>query len=220
MPGRPLWESMSSIRAQVDRLVIVVNGSADAVDRNALRLADELIVNGENLGAEQKTVAQLGATPGYYLTVDDDLRYPEDYVARHVKALETYGRDHITAIHGRRYEGHIRDWRRHRGSWPFNAHLQLPLWVNHVGTGTTCWHTDLKVPALWPVRNALDPQLAVWGQRNAVPMVLLPRKKGWISPILGPTPDSVYMTDKANGFATRDAVLHTWEEPWRVHPPK
>ena len=82
---------------------------------------------------------------GYVLTCDDDLIYPKDYVAYMTNRLYEYSDHGVCAVtlHGKEYHRPIRAFnktlRTHRclGIVPEDAYVDV------VGTGVLCYHTDL-----------------------------------------------------------------------------
>jgi hypothetical protein len=99
--------SVLSVAAQVDELHVYLNG-LDETPRGLPRAANVRYHCGPDLG----TLGRLGFQHGcdLFLTVDDDIIYPGDYVARHLAAQLRYT-DTITCMHGsilrEEYDGYI-----------------------------------------------------------------------------------------------------------------
>ena len=113
-------------------------------------------------------------TPGYHLTVDDDIDYPYDYVPKLIAGVERYGRKAVVGVHGKIFtypESHIL----------LNyANEQPQDWPVHMlGTGTIAWHGNLMAlpwHAMQP--GKVDDQVAAYAQDNSVPMIVLAHPGG------------------------------------------
>lgn len=81
----------------------------------------------------------------FYLTVDDDIFYPDDYVKSLVDASSRHGNRAVVGYHGVIYgagSGAFRD----RATFHFEEALRNDMPVNVLGTGTSIFHTQLYRP--------------------------------------------------------------------------
>lgn len=218
-----LPESLGSLRPQVDRLHVYLNGY-DEVPDCVRDLADEYVLDRENGGAEKK-LHWSDWNEGIYLSCDDDFVYVEDYVATMVAAVEQWGGRAIVTAHGRSY----------RGRSPRNVHDVVPgslgiihkrvdegRWVNHGGTGVMAWDARvIRVPSSWPLKNCADMQLAIWAQNAGVPMWLIPHKAHWLRPLAMLDPEGIFKTAQREGFRRRNELLwaHGAEKGWVIYEP-
>lgn len=119
---------------------------------------------------------------GYYVSCDDDIVYPGDYVQTLVDAIERYGREAVVGLHGREYGRPAQAF----GGYFANYHCLRDVAGEHpvhlLGTGTLAYHTstirvsrdDFEQP------NMADVWFAKLAQRQRVPLVVLPHRAGWI----------------------------------------
>lgn len=91
--------------------------------------------------------------PDYYLTVDDDLIYPRNYVKNVVKAIEQFNT--IVTYHGRKLTGTNRDY--YKGHVYFSCLQEVDDNVRVDVPGTGC--TGFRVRDFNPYYLADDPQL-------------------------------------------------------------
>ena len=88
---------------------------------------------------------QFQKEPCYYLTCDDDLFYPGNYVEKMIADIERYGC--IVSYHGRRFTDGIPDY---YNSGHFSVHhwkqLDSPEYLDVAGTGCTGFRTDYLNP--------------------------------------------------------------------------
>jgi len=208
---------LESLRPQVDRLCVYLNGHAE-VPACVLELADEHVLSPTNDGAEAK-VHWADRHDGIYLSCDDDFIYRSEpaYVATMVHAVEQWEGAAIVTAHGRSYQGRpqrVGDIVP-RSQGIIHARVPSGRWVNHPGTGVSAWDARrVHVPTSWPRRNAADMQLAAWAQRARVPIWLVPHRGRWLGSLASIDPRGIYMTARARGFPIRTAVL---QEHGRTH---
>lgn len=212
---------LPAIREQVDVLCVYLNGH-DRVPSIVRDLADVVEHSQVNVGAERK-LHWAAEHDGLYLSCDDDLLYPADYVHRMRACVEAWGGAVICTAHGRSYDGSpgtVHDV--HPGSiGTFMQTVTDGYLINHGGTGVMAWDASrVKVPGgvdAWPARNMADMQMAIWAQRNAVPMYLVPHGATWIRNLCGNDPQSIWRTSQREQHAARNRMLKThvwyrWEE--------
>lgn len=132
---------------------------------------------GVDLGDRGK-FAFLDGFSGYYLTCDDDIAYPADYVERMVAALDRHDRAAVVGWHGSiiledEFVGYYTPGSRE----VFGFHQDVPAdqRVHVLGTGVAGFHTDAIVPRLtdMPQANMSDLWLATLARRLDVPMFVL-----------------------------------------------
>jgi hypothetical protein len=218
MPGRVdmLRQCLTHIRPQVDACRVYLNGFEEAP--SFLQDFDcEWVLDPVNRGAEKK-FHWTQDWKGLYFSVDDDILYPPNYVERMRNAVFKHNLRAIVGLLGRRFVGRAVDFRGCEIRLGHRYGLRRPMWVNMLGTGTTAFHTRLNVPSVWPIQNSLDAQLAVWAQKQRVPMLCLERPSGWLGDLRGgyKATDGVFASDMANDFSLRNSIYQS-HEPWIVY---
>ena len=208
---RPVLESLLP---QVDQIAIFLNGYAEP-PQLVRELAKEgrlrYIVDPANLGAEQKFY-WADSWDGIYLSTDDDLIYPPDYVEVMSAAVQLHDGRALVAAHGRTYRP--RAGTVHEvvpGSvGHFYARIDYPRWINHGGTGVMAWDARvLKVPTRWTERNLADLQVALWAQKHSVPMWLIAHQAHWIESLAPLDPKGLYKTSqRENHFRRNMGIRH------------
>jgi len=137
---------------------------------------------------------------GYYLTFDDDLFYPPDYVETLIKGIEFHRRKYVCSFHGRSFHNlPIRNYYRDATRRCYclrevvcNMSADVP------GTGCAGFHTsalDLSM-ADFPSRNMADVHLAVALRRQGVSAVCLKHAAGWIKHLPIDHAQSIYNRHK------------------------
>jgi len=72
----------------------------------------------------------------------------------------------------------------------------------------------VRIPSEWPERNVADMQLALWAQRNAVPIWLIPHRARWLESFATLDPNGIFRTSQAEGHGRRNALLR--QTDWRL----
>lgn len=215
---------LASLRPQVERLHVYLNGWESA-PQCVLDLADEYILDPVNRGAESKLHWSSKPSPQHnesvgdgflHLSCDDDFCYLDGYVQTMAAAIDRWQGRAIVTGHGRVYRAGATHF--HHvvpGSVGlFYKRVTEGRWVNYGGTGVMAWDTRyVQVPSEWPQRNILDAQVAVWAQRNRVPMWLVPHDGRWIKPLALIDPKGIFRTSCRESHTRRSALIAstTWE---------
>ena len=123
---------------------------------------------------------------GYYLTIDDDLDYPEDYVQRMIFKIEQYGRGAAVGLHGTTYPKFERAYDPERNVYHFRRELDRDRQVALIGTGTTGFHMSL-FHNRFSLDDFQDPcmadiNFATLCKRYEIPLVSIQRSEGWLNP--------------------------------------
>lgn len=215
IPGRALLlpRVLDLLRPQVDEIRVYLNGYPSVPD--AVReLADDWVHDRDNHGAERK-FWWASDWDGIYLSVDDDIFYPPDYVARMVEAVEERGRELVTC-HGRVFREKATHIWNVTGIGKFHERVDCSRPVNCGGTGVMAWDArELSLPTEWPQKNIADLQVAAWAQHERVPIWLLAHQAHWLESPMLTDPNGIYRSSCLERHARRNAILSA-TRPWRV----
>lgn len=169
-----------------DKMIIHINGSKRPKDIPS-NPRIEVRYSEINYADNGKFVHLAGAS-GYILTVDDDIRYPFDYIEKMVNAVESFGRSAIIGVHGAvlpvgppitRWSGYKESRRTHVFSQSQASYSP----VNVIGTGTMAYHSSIGIPDINAMNSLrmVDLHIAVWAQQKGISMYTLPREKNWMT---------------------------------------
>lgn len=185
-PGREksLVEALKSLIGQADEINVYYNYKPEApTEVNLLPGVKPVYAPEGDLGAKGKFYFARDFE-GYYLTVDDDIRYPKGYVRHLVERIDYYDRRAIVGLHGTRYQPR----RRMKSYWNdkqvrlffFDA-LSTDSYVTMLGTGTMGFHTDTTrfddrdLSQGWCV----DPQVCKLKDKDRIPHISVCRPHAW-----------------------------------------
>ena len=122
---------------------------------------------------------------GYHIMVDDDINYPENYIATLILKIEQYGRNAIVGSHGVILDNPVTRFFQNRTVYNFTKSLDRDCFVNLLGTGTVCYHTSTISMQDFSAKHTgmADVYLALLARQQNVPMVCIQRPSGWMSEI-------------------------------------
>jgi len=189
-----LEKVVEALLPQVDRLNVYLNGYPDVppfLKRPSITV--ERSQDHGDLGDRGKMFWAEKAQ-GYYVTCDDDIAYPPDYVSTLIRRIEDHGRRVIVGVHGATLNNTVRHYYRDRTVTHFAESLGADKAVHILGTGTTAWHTatlDVRM-ADFPEPNMADVWLGLLAQRKKIPMASVARAKKWIGIVPGSQKDTIY----------------------------
>lgn len=135
----------------------------------------------------------------YYLTCDDDILYPEDYVETMVKAIERT--DAIVTHHGRILGGLNLDYYTEHLSFRCLDAVGYPKLIDVCGTGVTGFKTSVFNPV--GLAHAEDKKMSdlifsLAAAHHGTPILLQPHEKGWIKQLDIDHRTSIFETERKN----------------------
>ncbi|MBC7157269.1 MAG: glycosyltransferase family 2 protein [Rhodobacteraceae bacterium] len=201
----PVFASLCSIPSRVEKLAQVVGRILPQVDHLTVYL-DKYDTVPEFLTASPAITVRRSAefdtdfrdnakfldfderkktgTPFHYLTLDDDIVYPHDYVRTLVDRLDAFDNRVIAGVHGVVCEEQPSAYFRNRFIYHYRKDaLAAPRLVNNLGTGTACFHDalfDTLDPRRWPLGGMVDIFLSLEARRRNIPMLAIDRHAGWL----------------------------------------
>lgn len=195
---RLLRQVAAAILPQVDRLFVVLNGY-DAVPGFLRREARVTAVIPDRDVKDAGKFWFAPAPEDIVFTIDDDIGYPPDYVARSLALIGPMGFDgHVYGYQGNAYAAETGDGAGDDGSggdsggrrvWHnflFHQPLADVRGVSLIGTGTLIARGDAipPLPEVEPLAGTVDFAYGRWLHRHAILPWALPRAEAWLSNIL------------------------------------
>ncbi|NTG46799.1 FkbM family methyltransferase [Agrobacterium rhizogenes] len=184
-----LRATVMSLLPQVDRLYVYLNGFTEAprfiaehpkirhfIDTDGSRYGDA----GKFWGLEQVKDA-------IYISCDDDIIYPDDFVARMVGELAQLRGQAVVSVHGsiilQPSHGYYKD--RGRAVFHYERALMRRRRVHVAATGTSAFHSSVVQVTLadFRHRNMADIWLTEYLHRRGIPSYVVPRNDGWLKSI-------------------------------------
>lgn len=222
IPGREaaLEMCLRSLRPQVDSLRVVCHDRTDPPGF-VRELADIWVCEPDQHGSAAK-LRWAREVDGLYLGCDDDLEYPPDYAQTMLRWVRRWKGQAICVIGGRVFRGRAR-------AYPTDGEQAgTPLgenkgqWVNYLNAAGIAFDTRLNVPSHVPEKNQEEAYLTIWAQRYAVPVWLVPKRKGWVRWMLPQDNPgyTIWEAEKADRYSVRCRLMaEPAERGWTVPKP-
>jgi hypothetical protein len=194
-----LVKSLESIIDQCDIINVSLNSHDGDIPEILYHDKVNLILSDNSLGDAMKFYA-LDKSDGYYLTIDDDLIYPPNYVEYIITKCKEYGNTKVITLHGRNFNVFpIKSYyanasERHSC---FN-HVGKNVPVQFGGTGVMCFHTNLiKLPiSYFKYPNMADVWVGKYCYENNIEILCLRHESGYIKYIQQKT--TIYDVESRN----------------------
>lgn len=141
----------------------------------------------QNIGAKAK-FKRLNNVHGYYLTIDDDILYPKDYIGYMTDMIERYDRKALVGFHGTTHKTpRIKSyWHDCDRRYHFGAYVHSNIACSMLGTGTMGFHTDIGLTYdVFTQGNMTDPFLSKWAIMNRKKQIVLARSVNYLRQIDG-----------------------------------
>jgi hypothetical protein len=190
--------AIASILPQVDRLWLFLD-RFDAVPAYAeharirvLRTdgVGDIRANGKLAGVAHEPSASCT-----FFSVDDDVEYPADYCDVLEAHLEQYAGRAAVGVHAAIFQPPVASYVHDMSVMHRRASLDVATEVDLLGTDSTAFrtstlHFDVRE---WKRINVVDLSFALLARRDAVPLVAIPRAKGWVQPLAERQVDSIWL---------------------------
>ena len=181
-----LYETILSLYKQVDHFYVYLNNYEDIPSYLNMKKVKVFTSQAHGDLGDAGKFFGCGQAKGYYLTCDDDLIYPKDYVETMVARMKSLGNQQVVSNHGRNF------WKLPVKSY-YNSAKRIYHCLHEVtydgsvqvgGTGVMCFHLDHNNFTIgdFPIsyKNMADIHVANKLSQNDVRIWINPHKGGWI----------------------------------------
>lgn len=167
------------------------------------------ITKGDNLTDNGKFYwLEVLKEPETFLTCDDDIIYPSDYVEITKEALkESEG---VVTYHGRQLQGYNREYFKGHKWFRYFDHVPHNVIVDVPGTGVSAIDTSKFHPknmCYSPYQKMADLVLGLDCAKNSVNITLIKHNAGWLKSI--ENQERLYVTEKRKGGHRQMEVANT-----------
>lgn len=222
---RLLRRTWQAILPQVDHLFVVLNGYDDIPGF----LAKDPRVTAIIPDRDVKDAGKFWFPPApedIVFTIDDDIGYPPDYVARTLAHLNAIGPEtNVVGYQGNIYIGPREAPAKVWDSYIFHQPAEHVLGASIIGTGTLCARGSSIPPLseIEPNAGACDIPFCHWLFRRGILPWILPREAGWLSNDLPRNlkQSSLFQTVAKKGHAAYRELLWSFVTRWphaNTHP--
>ena len=139
-----LVKTLDSIIDQCDVVNVVLNSEIHDIPKILLHEKINLVFSDNSYGDAMKFYF-LKESDGYYLTIDDDIIYPPNYVDFMISRCKDYNNTRVITLHGRSFNKFpiISYYKSATERYSCFRGLKKNVLVQFGGTGVMCFHTSL-----------------------------------------------------------------------------
>jgi hypothetical protein len=175
-----LKDTIESLLPQCDKIILGLNNYVEAPNF-IIHEKIEVHLLDNSLGDAAKFYKIDENNNVYYLTCDDDLIYPNDYVKYLISKTQQYNVP--VGLHGAIIKRPVTSMYKNRQVLHFNSDVESDTIVDYIGTGTLCYDTsklnvklaDFKIP------NMADIWFGDVMNKNKVKPVVVAHRKNYIT---------------------------------------
>lgn len=213
--ARSLKTALRSIWSQVDYVEVVLNGY-DAVppwlrgDRVCVARSQEIGDHADNA----KFYGMQKYDDCIYFSIDDDIEYPSDYVARMLACMDRFGGQVAVGVHGAFVPAERVSFL-HRQVFCFWDELKFDLPVSYVGTGTIAISRALMPTSpiqMFTETGMSDLFVASHLKEKGIPAICVRRPVSWLRKLSTRGLPSLW--DRAQENPVRQNALLLRAAPW------
>ncbi|MCP4741486.1 MAG: hypothetical protein GY871_04550 [Actinomycetales bacterium] len=237
--GAPVIGGMATMPSRLESLELVVNRLEGQLDELHIYLNEhdvlpdflkgrpwvKAILSKDDprgdLGDAGKFVAAASApADAFFLSFDDDILYPANYVSQTIGRIEAYDRKAVVSWHGATFtRGRIRSFCDDRDVFHCLGDVDEDRPTHILGTGVMGFHLGLIRPLLahFKQRNMADIWMGALGQQGKIPFMALAHHKGWLKLKHGTNVGSIWEGTSHNDRPQTTAVNSL--APWSLFSP-
>ena len=194
-----LEKTLQSIYNQCDEINLCLNDKITELPDFLLQPKINLYITDNSKGDAFKFMF-LETKNGYYLTIDDDLIYPPNYVNFMVDKCKEYNNKKIITLHGRSfYNFPIKSYYNSNAQrFYYNEKVLDDVKVQFGGTGVMCLHTSLLKKSIndFLLPNMADVWIGKFAKENNIDIICVKHEKSFIKSI--PQLKTIYDDSKNN----------------------
>ena len=179
-----LEKTIKSIYNQCDVINVALNDNHDNIPLFLYDTKINLFLTDNSLGDAFKFMNLMNTNEGYFLSIDDDLIYPPNYVEYMVGKSKEYGDNKVITIHGRNFSkfpvGSY--YRSATERYSCLTKVKNDVKVQFGGTGVMCFHSSLlKIPlSYFRVANMADVWVGKYCIENNIEIICAKHDEGYI----------------------------------------
>lgn len=211
---KALERAVSSVYDQVDHLFIYLNNYKEAPA--FLARPKISVFKSDDLGDIKDTGKFYGLTKvdrGIYLSLDDDIEYPADYVRVMTAYLAKFKYRCVVGVHGIVLPTLAHSFF-DRKVLHFEKGLSMTVPVSILGTGTTAFSiADTGIEfALFRHHGMADISLAIYLKQKDIPALALKREDGWLRSLCDRDELTLYRNTRRHSVGHTELIVRN--RPW------
>lgn len=218
-----LRATVMSLLPQVDRIYVYLNGFTEAPRFIAEhpKIGHFIDTDGSRYGDAGKFWGLEQVKDAIYISCDDDIIYPDDFVTRMVGELAQLRGRAVVSVHGsiilQPSRGYYKE--HSRAVFHYERALMRRRRVHVAATGTSAFHSSIVKVTLadFRHRNMADIWLTEYLHRQGIPSYVVPRRDGWLQTIEVPR-STIYAQSAAGTGSAYDSSMRQDEVLSSMYP--
>jgi len=178
-----LEKTLESIINQCDEINVILNDFEGGLPPILYNDKVNIFFTDNSLGDAFKFL-RLSSSEGFFLTIDDDLIYPPNYVDYLVQRCKDYGNSKVVTLHGRNFSNFpiISYYKSATERYSCLNTVSNDVKVQFGGTGVMCFHSSLmKIPINYFQKpNMADVWVGKYCIENNIDIICLKHDIGYI----------------------------------------
>lgn len=220
-----LSQTISSLLAQTikpDMIHVFLNGYKKDEIPKFLKKDNITVYTSEEFGdlGDAGKFFKVDEEKGFYLSADDDLKFPPIYIEYMISGIEKYNRKKVVSLHGSILKEKVNNFYKDREIINFKRRLRKSVNVHLAGTGVTAFHTDTLSLKLsdFPIKNVADVYFGIQAQKQGVGIVVLPHQQRWVGVLPNTSSNSIFHTHIRDEKKVKEVTtLVNSIEKWAIH---
>ena len=210
--------TVDSLINQVDKLIIYQNGyydNTDFLNNEKIEVLSSLIT-GIDMGDAGKFF-KVGEYKEYfyYLSVDDDLIYPPDYVNNLISNLKKYDNKVIVSHHGRIMKENPKSYYKDfEVGFRCLDEVTDEIEIDFGGTGVMGFHTSTVKNLTFDMfksPNMADIWVGKYAKENNIPIIILKHNEGWLKTSLNKSETNTIFRKYLNDHTIQNQIIQSIE---------
>lgn len=219
-----LFKVINSMSPQLDILYVYLDYN-DNEDINKDNIPNNVIINHRKnyniSGARCKFLFIEECYKNYnddfiYFSLDDDIKYPNNYISTTVNKINNYNNKAVISYHGGILPKSVTNYSKQKHLIHFRDYTPNDKLINLCGTGVTAFHAStIRLSFnIFKEPNRDDIYFSAHCQNNNIPIICGSKNKEWLS-ILPQYGTSLWDSEKANSTVSTNLV-NKLVEKWQV----
>jgi hypothetical protein len=202
-----LLKTIDSVIDQCDELNVILNFEVEEIPEVFFNQKIKLVFSDNSFGDAMKFYF-LTESDGYFLTIDDDLIYPPNYVNFMINKCKQFNDKNVITLHGRSFKkiptkSYYSDATER---YSFSQNVKENTAVQFGGTGVMCFHTSLfKLPIeYFKFPNMADVWVGKYCIENNIQIICSEHEKEFVKYI--PQKTTIFDEESKNDFIQTQVV--------------
>jgi hypothetical protein len=182
-----LEKVINSVIEDCDKINVALNSYDGEIPKFLFDNKINILITDNSKGDAYKFYFLNNTEDAYYITLDDDIIYPKNFIKKIIQKCDFYERKKVITYHGRNFEKFpIESYYKSKSKrYHFLQEVSKDTKVQFGGTGLMCFHSNLfKIPFEYFIfPNMADVWIGKYCMENNIDIICVEHKKNELSNI-------------------------------------